>query len=848
MISVKQLYKDIGSFCRLLDEHQLKRSAVCLVKIFTSCLSQDNAVSVAKAIRDILPNAYIVGSTAAGIIFEGRQYEDETMVLVEKYEHLNIRVRQFSWKEKSARSLAEEVHRSFRNANNETVHILFSDRYYDVNNFVNEISALSPKIRLAGGIAGDLLASDTPGFVFTDEGVPSCTALAFSVTGEEAVCFIDVNTAQEPISPIFTVTGTDGCLIKTIEGEPADQWMYRYLALEDMRSFGDWKSIADNDHLIRFQMILEGHGTAGRFTRYDEQAKSLALYFSQIEPGTKFRIGYTNPSKCVRDCYALCQNIMEQPVECVFVYTCLFRKLYMSNSSKWELLPFLEYIVCGIFMMWEIGFIDGRNEFFNGSCLVTGIAESKRYLMPDISVLDEFTQIEDDMATMEFAMVRQKEAMSDESRNLITELKNQRLKTERHMYVDARLGLSNVLKYKEDRKRQKFNKLCMMQMENDDMLISFAGLDAYLDNTLEILEKIQAFLVQEHYDRHISFYCVTQSIFFLTGTEALSKTHFEQIMREIYEDFHFYKSSTLGLSQMARFVVVMQQKDMLQGGLNALQATKDIQSRFVVCDEKSSLTLTYAEELRVIELLNYAIYNDGVVPYYQGIRDNHSGQIHYYEALMRLIGADGEVNCPMVFLAIAQKYRLYSTLSHMMIERVLRDFANRQESVSINISAYDVNSKDFVNWFFRRLGEFPNPDRITVEFVESEDFRESEEFMVFVKRLRQAGCRISVDDFGTGYSSLEEVIRLEPDYIKVDGSIICGLKDKPKNMILLKTIIFLARQLGLNTIAEFVENEETQALLEQNGLDYSQGYLFSEPNPLGALPDFSRVYELRSRI
>lgn len=114
-----------------------------------------------------------------------------------------------------------------------------------------------------------------------------------------------------------------------------------------------------------------------------------------------------------------------------------------------------------------------------------------------------------------------------------------------------------------------------------------------------------------------------------------------------------------------------------------------------------------------------------IVPYYQGIRDNHSGQIHYYEALMRLIGADGEVNSPMVFMAIAKKYRLYSTLSHMMIDRVLHDFADRYESVSINISAYDVNSKGFVNWFFGLLGEFPDPARITVVFVESEDFRES---------------------------------------------------------------------------------------------------------------------------
>lgn len=89
---------------------------------------------------------------------------------------------------------------------------------------------------------------------------------------------------------------------------------------------------------------------------------------------------------------------------------------------------------------------------------------------------------------------------------------------------------------------------------------------------------------------------------------------------------------------------------------------------------------------------------------------------------------------------------------------------------------------------------------------------------------------------------MEEVIRLEPDYIKVDGSIICGLEDKPKNMVLLKTIVFLARQLGLKTIAEFVENERTKVLLEKNGMDYSQGYLFSKPMPLEELPDFSRVY------
>ena len=835
MITINQLYSGIDDFCSRLDERHFVRSARCLVKIFTPCLPPEEAVAIARKVKHVLPNAAIIGASAAGIIFEGRQYEDRTMVLVEEYEHLHIKTQLFSWAGKTASAVAQEVHDAFPKENAETVHILFSDRYYDVNAFVNAINDLPPRIRMAGGVVGDLLETNTAGYLFTEQGVHPHSALAFTVTGGEAVCFIGVNTAQEPISPVFHVTGTKGSLIETIEGEPADQWMYRYLALDEMRSFDNWESIADNDRLIRFQMILEGHGTAGRFTRYDEKEKALSLYFSRLEPGTAFRIGYTNPSKCVRDCYALCQKIMDQPMERMFIYTCLFRKLYMSNSSKWELLPLAEYAVCGVFMMGEIGFIDGQNEFYNGSCLATGIAERKQYIMPNISALDNFIRIQDDAVIMDFAMRRQKETKSEQEQNLLNALQKQSAQTEEQMYVDSRLRLSNVLRYKEDCKKEKYDKLCMAQIENDDMLIAYAGLDAYLDNTQEIIGKVQEFMRVHHYEEDVSFYCVTQSIFFFAGKESVSEVCFERIMRKIYKNFHFYKSEGLGLAQMARFVLVLQQKDMLQGGLNALQATKDVQSHFVVCDEKDNLPFSYAEELRVIELLNYAVCNDGVVPYYQGIRNNKTGEIHGYEALMRLRGADGIVYCPDTFISIAKRYRLYFTLSQIMIEKVLRDFAGREEDISINLSSYDINAKNFSAWFFAQLETFPHPERIMVELVESEDFRDTDVFSEFVRTLRAKGCKIAVDDFGTGYSSLEEVIRLEPDILKVDGGIISRLENDAPNMVLLRTIIFLARQLQIQTVAEGVETEATQRLLEAAGVDYTQGFLFAKPEPLEQL-------------
>lgn len=832
MISISQLYEGKEYLRDTLDRQHFPVAVPCLVKLFTACMNKAEAVETARQVKNLLPNAQVVGATAAGIIFEGQQYEDRTMILVEKYESLQISTRLFSWDGKTAEELAKEVCAAFQTPHNELIHILFSDRYYDVNAFVEAMNRVSPETRLTGGIAGDLLATDEAGFIFTEEGTVPNGAVAFCVTGEKATCFIDVNTAQEPISSVFTVTGANGSLIETIETMPADRWLYSYLGLDEMHAYKGWENIAEHDDVIRFQMILEGHGTAGRFLRYDEQAQCLSLYFSQLETGTKFRMGYTNPSKCVRDCYALCQHIMEQPIERMFVYTCLFRKLYMRNSSEWELRPLKSYNICGIFMMGEIGFINGQNEFYNGSCLVTGIAENKSFILPDISALADFTQMYGEVDRMDFVMSKQKEALSDEKRNLMEGIQLQRDEAEAHLYRDTRLNLPNVLRYQEDQKRYTFDKMCMVQVENDDILIAYAGLDSYLENTRDILQDIWSFILDNGYQDEISFYCVTQSIFFFAGRKNLSQNRFEHLMRKLYKNFQYCKSEKSGLVELSRFVIVSEQGDMLQGGLNALQRTKDVQSHFIISKDKNESCASYAEELKVIELLNTAINQDGIRPFYQGIRNNHTGRIDRYEALMRLVGRGGEIFVPAAFMEISKKYHLYSVLSHTMLEKVLKEFENREEAVSINLSIYDVTSAEFREWFFTLLHEFPDPTRIVVEVVESEDCANSSDMSIFAERLHGIGCKVAIDDFGTGYSSLAEIIALEPDYIKLDGSIITQLNSAPKNMILLRTIIFLAKQLGMQTVAEFVESKEIQQLLEENGVDFSQGYLFSRPAPL----------------
>lgn len=225
-----------------------------------------------------------------------------------------------------------------------------------------------------------------------------------------------------------------------------------------------------------------------------------------------------------------------------------------------------------------------------------------------------------------------------------------------------------------------------------------------------------------------------------------------------------------------------------------------------------------------------ALQDDRIVPYYQPIVDTKTHKIVKYEALIRLIKADGTVVSPFHFLEIAQKIRLYPALTKVMIDKVLERFEGLETKVSINLSNEDILNPELADYLQeaivrRKIGQY-----IIFEVLESEGITNYKEVSTFIERFRDLGCSFAIDDFGSGYSNFDHVLKLNIDTLKIDASLIKNLPHDHNSQIIVRHICEFAREMGLRTVAEFVASEEIYRKVLDLGIDTCQGYYFYEPS------------------
>ncbi len=827
-------YEKDSTLLLFLQQHPQPTGKICLVRVFSSHMTAKEFSNISSLIRTMLPFARIIcASSCEGIVINGEHIDNATMVMLDFYSNLELVIESFSWDNLPPSELAMQLHSSFKDVYNIqdcVIHILFSGKFYETSEFLDEINLLSPMLKLAGGLIGtsdpEAKASLMLDGAFVDNGI-----VAFVTTGEKQSSFTRCNTSHDPISETFEITKTTGEYIDEIENTNALDFIFDYLNIKQDPDTDPikWQESVDREVLVYFPLLLEGMGNNGMFTRYDARENKLALYHSHLKPNTKFKIGYLTPAKTIKEGYKLCEDVLNIPTETVFSYTCYFRKIFLENCSKWEMSPFSKYDMCAIFVMGEISYSNDKNYFHNGAFVLTGIAEHRKYIIPDAKLLELSDKVEDDLTFLDI----QSETSHEATHTLIEQLSEHEMRySSGDAHIDSALMLPNVFRYEEDKLKHLYNKLCLIEVQTADANIAFAGQEKYNDSIKKTMHLVRSRLDSNELTKELPIYTLNYKTFFLATSNSLSEGKFKNFCRSLYDAFEYVTPNT-GLTIVARFVVVLNQENMLDFGMNMLFAHKDLQENYIVCDRDVLDDTTAVEEIKCIDMISRAIESDSVIPYYQGIYNNETMRIDKYEALMRIVDTDGTVHTPFYFMDTAKKYKFYKRISRMMITKVLNDFRDKDQSVTINISLYDVISSSFRRWFYASLRKYPHPENVIIEFVETEEINTLDVLHEFIEIVRSIGVKIAIDDFGSGYSTFSTVVALKPDFIKIDGSIVKNIEHSDQSAIILDTICYLASRMGTQTVAEFVETQGIQDIVKRRGITHSQGYFFSKPSPLG---------------
>lgn len=249
------------------------------------------------------------------------------------------------------------------------------------------------------------------------------------------------------------------------------------------------------------------------------------------------------------------------------------------------------------------------------------------------------------------------------------------------------------------------------------------------------------------------------------------------------------------------------------------------------------------ENMRWALKVRKALQRDGLVLFAQPIvaAAGHLRTLQRFEVLVRMID-EGEVISPGRFLPAVERHGLSLDLDRWVVDRTLTELSGlpldircHLESVSINLSGYALGCGEFLEYVRERVRRSGvTPGLLCFEVTESVAALQPERLVAFMHSLQSLGVKFALDDFGAGVSSFGYLRALPVDYLKIDGQFVRDIDSTPLNRAIVRSIHEVATLLRIETVAEFVENEQIAAELAGIGIDYLQGHYVGRPQPLAA--------------
>jgi diguanylate cyclase (GGDEF)-like protein len=402
---------------------------------------------------------------------------------------------------------------------------------------------------------------------------------------------------------------------------------------------------------------------------------------------------------------------------------------------------------------------------------------------------------------------------------------------EYRLYHDSMTKLKNREALNLELQEGEFYAITLIDINNFSHFNDLYGLE--VGN--EILINLAKFLTKIAYKYNLLLYRLGGDSFVFVQKEHLTEKEFDEKIDTIIHALNHCKMSIASLEFQLKInftvVSVKAQEKVLEKANMTLHFARKKGEKYWVYDD----SINRQEEVENIlfweKEIHDAIAEDRIVPVFHPIVDR-TGEIVKYETLMRMKRKEGgkmKLFSPYDFLDIAVKTNQYEKLTTIMIEKSFQAMQGKACDFSINLTFSNIQNKSMVMFIKSKIDAYQLGDRLILEIVESEDIYNFEVVKTFVAYLRLLGVRFAIDDFGSGYSNYMHVFEVMPEFIKLDGSLIHSIDKDENAQKFVESIVLLAQNLGIKTIAEFVHNERIFEITKKLGIDEFQGSYFYKP-------------------
>lgn len=790
-----------------------------------STQSSDTNLGYSKILLQHFSDCTLIGQSTTNVIYRGDIYSDGTLVLITEFKRGYISHAQIPLSgvhHSDSRRLVESLNLSKESK----AVITFADgitagdsqlyKYFD---------SVDTVVPVSGGVSA---SSKDNCWVMLNESVYSNTIVAAAIHSEEISSNVGSFNEWNPIGRKFTVTKAEGKRVISLDEHTTVDIYNRYL------SDGHCAPLSD---IINFP-LMKGNKSEQNIHSPIEVHSDGSIEFDQpLSEGSTVRFSYNHPSLTIEQVQLEAKGLQEFNPDTLFIYNCTSRLDFMEGNE--ELRPFSQLTsVNGTYCAGEVCRAENGQTILHHSMTYLALREGKATPAQNPAKPEESHSI-----SPLFSLIRNAISDADSMHNELEARYIKQAKALSESYrTDQRTKLLNRTVLKERLSEMRLNEhLITMKLNNFPQINEKYGYEIGDQLLLDISRYCEQMLKDALGDNSVLYSIGTgewAAVFSSEATGVVIRKRISEFAEQI-ENVNFDPAGhpELGHLSVAISVGITSRRDYPEITTDSILLKSIEARRFATKHNRHVYSAKQMEtedsdrqsQLKWLTCVSRAVLSENVIAYTQPIVEAHSHKEIALECLVR-IRDEGKIISPGQFLPIIEGTHLYTRLSRQMIKHTFSVMKDKSIPFSINLSPQDLMNDKTIQLLERYLLTISNPARVGLEVLETEQIHDYGRMIEVCDHLRALGARIIIDDFGSGYSNIDEIIKLEPQIVKIDGSLIRSIDTDLRQRNVAQTLIQLCKVLGAKTVAEFVHNSEVCKVAEDLGVDYLQGFYLGEPS------------------